>query len=80
MRAALAERLACGYLDNDATLADTGGCDAVALAGAGGTVLHDGGPAALPMLRAPPGHSSAASRPVPPTGLTNNGPCARPAC
>jgi len=42
MRAALAERLGCGYLDNDATLADMGGCDAVALAGAGGILLHDG--------------------------------------
>ena len=42
MRAALAERLGCGYLDNDATLADMGGCDTVALAGAGGILLHDG--------------------------------------
>jgi len=28
MRAALAERLGCGYLDNAATLADMAGCDA----------------------------------------------------
>ncbi len=42
MRAALAERLGCGYLDNDATLADMAGCDAVALAGAGDILPHDG--------------------------------------
>src|SRR2546423_1508584 len=37
----LAAQLGCDYLDNDATIADLAGRTTVALAEAGGTLLHD---------------------------------------